>query len=403
MTPHLLLLGTSRDVHPKAHRLGARLTLIAKASKLGGRNLDIYSRIIGLPDDASVAEWIEQATLIHRLDSFTALGAFTEPAEEYAAAVAVALGLPYHPAAVVQRTHDKLEMRRVLREAGLDDTDSRIVDGRQALEDFAAEAGYPIILKPLDARGSLGVSALRSPADVPAALDWFSRWAGKHRMLAEKLLEGTEWSVEAFSEDGRHRVVCVTQKFKDEGHFVEVGHCVPAPLPAGDVAAIGAFVERVLTELGVARGPSHTEVFLTARGPRVVETHTRLGGDNIVDLIRLASGADLDELWARQCLGESVLDQVPVLSGDRHAAVAFVSPQAHGELLRVEGEAEASAMPGVEKIDVLVSPGATLAGAYDSFSRGASAIAVGATADEAVARAQAAASALRFIVSCGGR
>jgi biotin carboxylase len=402
MTPHLLLVGTSRDVHPKAHRLGARLTLLANASKLGGRGLDIYTRVIGIPAGASSSEWIEQATLIHRLDPITAMGAFTESAEEHAAAIAVALGFPYHPATVVQRTHDKLEMRRVLREAGLDDTGSRVVDGRQALEDFAVEVGYPIILKPLDARGSLGVSLLRSPGDVTAALEWFSRWAGDHRMLAEKFLEGTEWSVEAFSEGGRHRIVCVTQKFKDDGHFVEVGHCVPAPLPAGDVAAIGDFVQRVLTALGVTRGPSHTEVFLTARGPRVVETHTRLGGDNIVDLIRIASGVDLDELWVRQCLGESVLDRVPVLSGDKHVAVAFVSPQAHGALLRVEGEAEAAAMPGVQKVDVLVSPGATLAGAYDSFSRGASAMATGATADEAVARAQAAAGKLRFIVSCGG-
>jgi biotin carboxylase len=403
MTQHLLLIGTSRDLHPKAHRLGARLTVLERTSKLSGRKLDVYSRIIGIPDGASTSEWVEQAALVHRRDPFTALGAFTESAEEQAAAVAAALGLPYHPAAVIQRTHDKLEMRRVLREAGLDDTGSRVVDSRQALEDFAAEAGYPIILKPLDARGSLGVSALRSPADVPGALDWFSKWASEYRMLAEELLQGTEWSVEAFSEGGEHRIVCITQKFKEEGHFVEVGHCAPAPLPAGDARAIEDFVRRVLSALGVQRGPSHTEVFLTAQGPRVVETHTRLGGDSIGDLIRLTTGVDLDELWIRQCLGESVLAEVPVVSSDKHAAIAFVSPHAHGTLLRVEGEDEVSAMPGVDKVDVMLSPGTTLAGLHDSFSRGASVIATGATAEEAVTRAQSAAGRLRFIVSCGGQ
>jgi biotin carboxylase len=354
-----------------------------------------------MPASALPDEWIAQARLVQERDPIDALGGFNEVTQHLAALVGAALGLPFHSLEVIQRQREKHEMRRVLRDAGLDDTPARLVATQEDLQSFGVEYGFPIVLKPADGRGSLGVSIARGDADIPKAIAWFEQWASEHRMLAERMLQGEEWSVEAFSERGQHRVVCVTQKFKDPHTSVETGHCLPAALPEPTRAAIQQFVARVLTAIGIDNGPSHTEVFVTPDGPRIVETHARLAGDSVVELIQLASGVDLDELWIRQVAGESVLHQVPTSLG-RWASIAFATPQAVGTLERIDGKEQAQAIEGVERVELLQEPGAEVHGAHDSFSRGAYAIAVADDSQEAVRRARDAVSKLRFIVSCPG-
>jgi biotin carboxylase len=400
MTKHILVVGGSREVHPKVKALGLRLTMIFNMATLKNRKtFTLYDRIIGLPDSAPIDEWVAAARTAHAADPFDCIGAFNEPTQDRGAAIAEALGLPFLTAATIAATRDKDRMRQVLRKAGLDGTASRLVDGADDIAAFGAQHGYPFVMKPVDGRGSLSVAIVRSPADIRGALARFARFAPGYRILAEQFLDGEEWSVEGFSEGGRHRIVCITQKFKDPVTCVETGHCVPAPLDEVQRGTIERFVVGVLGAIGLDDGPSHTEVIVTRDGPHIVETHARLAGDSIVELIRLACGVDLDHLWIRQCAGERVLDEVPTRM-ERFASIAFATPNAVGTLERVDGVAAAEALPGVVHVDLLEEPGAALHGAESSEGRAASAIALGDTADEAIARARAATAALRFVVSC---
>jgi biotin carboxylase len=399
---HFLLIGTGREIYPKIKAMGHRLSLICPMPNLKRlSNHDLYDRVVGMPASATPEEWAEQACLIHRHDPIDALGGFNELTQHLAAAVAGRLGLPYHTPDVICRTRHKAEMRRVLRAAGVDDTPAGLVAGAQEIGAFAAEHGFPIVLKPVDGRGSLGVSIVRSGEDIPAALEWFGQWAADHQMLAEKFLHGQEYSVEAFSERGRHRVVCITQKFTDSKTRVETGHCLPAPLTEAVWAEIACLVTRALAAIGLENGPSHTEVIVTPDGPRIVESHARLGGDQIVDLIQLTTGVDLDSLWIRQVAGESILDEVPT-TFTSWAAIAYATPQAVGRLEQVLGREQAEASPGVVRVQLVQDPGSELCGLSDSFSRGAYAIAVGDSSEAATARARQAAGMLRFVVSCAG-
>jgi len=74
----------------------------------------------------------------------------------------------------------------------------------------------------------------------------------------------------AFSFAGRHVVVAVTEKLVAEGRFVELGHTLPARIdePAREqiVGAVTAFLDAV----GLADGPTHTEVRVGPGGPPCV-------------------------------------------------------------------------------------------------------------------------------------
>lgn len=397
-TTHMLLVGRAREIHAKVARLGIRMSVIAVKSKVATLDMSIYDRVIGVADDAPEEEWVAAAKMIHAVAPVTAVGGLSETTQYLAAAIAEELSLSYASRQTILRTRDKYEMRQVLRAAGLDTTASRVVVGAEAIQAFADQHGYPVVLKPRDGQGKMGFSLLRGPADIPAALDRFKAQSAHSDMLVEEFLQGVEYSVEVFSERGEHRTICVTKKYKDQDTFIEIGHCVPAPVEPETAQLMKGHALRVLDALGVTDGPSHTEIMLGPDEPKVVETHARLPGGAVVNLIDLVSGVDLDELWIRQLAGESVLAEVPGrLSGC--AASAFAVPKGPGMLQRIAGQREAQAQPGVAEVRLIFQPGMKISDIYDSDSRGAGVLARGETPQEAVDRSRAALDLLTFEIS----
>jgi biotin carboxylase len=259
-------------------------------------------------------------------------------------------------------------------------------------------------VKPVTSAGSVGVSKVTSESELERA---FARAGGSDAgqdsagVLVEEFFDGPQFSVEAFSEGGEHVVVGVTRKYSDPVGFVELGHVSPADLRVEQRQEIDTYVQRILASIGVVNGPTHTEVVLTPRGPRVIETHVRVGGDKIPDLTLDATGVDIDDCSVRQALGEQVLPGIRAAleaagRPRRASAIWFASVDAAGVLDAVVGADKAAAVPGVTEVSLLAAPGTQIGALADSDSRLAAARALADTADAAVTAAQQAVSHLEF-------
>jgi hypothetical protein len=153
--------------------------------------------------------------------------------------------------------------------------------------------GYPCIVKPEDGTGSTGVRYLAGPGDCR---DYRDQLSGPGRFLIEEFVAGSEVSVEAMTNDGRHRLLAITAKTTTGvPDFVETGHTLPVPLDEPERDRLWQVVQATLTAAGHRYGVTHTEVMLTDAGPRLIESHGRPGGDRISDLIQLATGMDVFE------------------------------------------------------------------------------------------------------------
>ncbi|WP_331621327.1 ATP-grasp domain-containing protein [Streptomyces sp.] len=404
MYQHVLVVGGARDLPARLRRIapGTRTSVICRSSFLPRmQQADEHVRVIALGPDASEAEWVRWARAVHARDPFTAVAAYGERDQDHCAAIGRALTLPAHTPATVTLVYHKEAMRRRLREAGVDPTASaRVVDLAEARR-FVAAHGLPCIVKPVTGAGSSGVALVSHDSELEPAL---VRAAGGVEglpdagVLMEQYHRGRELSVEAFSHRGDHQVVAVTAKYTDPVTFVELGHVVPAPIGREDAEALHALVPRVLDALGVTFGPTHTEVVLTAQGPRVIETHIRLAGDDIPLLVHSATGVDLVDCTVRQTLGEDVLPGLRRrLAGTptgTSAAVWFASTRERGVLRSVAGVPDAEAVPGVEAVRILAAPGALCGGLDSSYARIASVRASAPTPQQAVATARAAAASL---------
>ncbi|MEU3920220.1 ATP-grasp domain-containing protein [Streptomyces sp. NPDC029004] len=414
MTEHVLIVGGGREIPGLIREAGGpdvattilcRMDFLPKIRKPGQ-----HDRVLALRREAPEEEWIALAAAVHAHHPFTRVGTFGERDQDRAAAVAEALGLPCHTPQTITYVHDKHAMRRRLAEIGVDETPvARVADAAE-LRSFLAEHGTPCVVKPTQGAASFGVSVVRSAEDADSAFARASRDfevipdAG---VLVERFHEGPQFSVEAFSEDGEHEILAVTRKFSDPVSFVELGHVVPAELSPDQTESVHDYVRRLLDGLGIGYGVTHTEVVLTAAGPRVIETHVRLAGDEIPYLVEDVTGVDLVDCVVRQTLGQSVLADIRKTLTDpavdrRPEAIWFAVPQARGTLMAIKGLADSAGLPDVVTAEALLDAGDVLGDLDSSESRAAFVRARGANAAGAVARAQEAVAGLDFVVRVSG-
>lgn len=407
MSEHILIVGPGRDFPPRIRhsKPGTRTTVICDVTWIGRiRKPGENARVICLRKDAPEQEWIDLAMAVHKFDPFTRIGSFGESDQYPYAAIAEALGLAAHSRQTVTLAHDKAAMRAWLREQGIDGAASARVKDLDELRAFVRQHGLPCIVKPVTNAGSAGVSKVTDESALERALE---RAGGSGTgpadagVLVEEFFDGPQFSVEAFSESGEHEVVGITRKYSDPVSFVELGHVSPADVSGEQSRDIETYVKRILEAIGVANGPTHTEVVLTGKGPRLIETHVRMGGDKIPDLTLDATGVDIDDCALRQAFGEQVLPGIraTLAAADRPtraSSIWFASIDTVGVLDAVIGTDKAAAVPGVTEVSVSAEPGARIGALDDSDARPAYVRARADTADAALTAAQEAVSHLEF-------
>ncbi|MFI6932809.1 ATP-grasp domain-containing protein [Streptomyces sp. NPDC050287] len=330
---------------------------------------------------------------------------FTEFAQEVCARIATELGLPSVTPEAAARARDKATMRALLAGTPYAWPYAAGTPREVAAAVRAEPDGVRWIVKPNDGAGSAGVTALESYADLDrwlaeaaagvagettvettarAAADGGDRDTGRY--IVEHAAHGPEFSVEAVSADGAHTILAVTAKqTTGSPGFVETGHVVPAPLTEADAARLRDATRCVLDRLGIRYGASHTELRLDpVHGPVVIETHTRVGGDCIPELVELATGQDQYERAIAALLGTApALSPAPAAPA---AAIGFVVPPGPGTLTALS----VTPVPGILRWDFDRTPGRDLTRLRSSEDRVGYVIALGPTpadAAETVAKA----------------
>lgn len=360
--------------------------------------------MVVLNDDCPTEKWLSAARALHTEWAVDAVASFADLDQDRAAAIAAALGLPFHAPETVHAVHDKLEMRARLNGCGLETVPARAVGTLADLERFCAAAGLPVIVKPSRGWASSGIGVVRSLEDAAdahrRAVEADPPLFGPSLPMAERYYQAREFSVETITAGGRHHVFAITEKASDERTKVELGHVVPARVSPQEQALLVEHVSAALTALGIRTGPTHTEILLVPDGPVVIETHLRDGGDEIPRLVQDATGVDMAELFLQQVLGVDI-GAMPELLDRRHGpryhgsgAIWYLAPDAQGTLAGIDGWDLVRDMPGVRDAQQLVPDGSRLHGLNDSFSRLGFVRVRAADADGALALARAALAAL---------
>lgn len=390
----VLLIG-GIDAHVERFAaLGVRVVLFQHPDKVTAyqtRTADVLL-VVDYTDWDVVRPFAEAAREVYGADAVVSL---TEPGLNPASRLGDLFGLTdgrRHE--VSRRMRDKLLMRRHLAEHGQPVPHAAPVEGRASLEAFGERAGYPFIVKPVSTTAGFGLLRAEDRDDLDRVwarvremdggrTDRGSRMFTVDGFLMESFVDGPEFSVEVLSFAGRHVVVAVTEKLTAEDHFAELGHAVPARLPGAERALLTDAVEEFLTTMGVTDGPSHTEIRLSSRGPVVIESHNRLGGGNIVELVEAAYGIDMVAYGAAWPLG--LIEPLAAPPVPKAAAVMRAVLREPGVVTAVSGVDEVRSRPDVLAAQVSVRPGDTVRPLRDNWDRVGSVVVTAADTDSAEA------------------
>lgn len=166
---------------------------------------------------------------------------------------------------------------------------------------------YPMITKPSDRSGSLGVTKIVMPSQFYSAVELAMEKSFKHQAMVEEFIEGREISVEFISYNGVHYPLQITDKVTTEApHFVELEHHQPSSLSLDMFTTIYDITKTALNAIGLTNGASHAEYKITKEGRiAIMEIGGRMGGDFIgSDLVRLSTGYDFVKGVIEVALGE---------------------------------------------------------------------------------------------------
>lgn len=299
--------------------------------------------------------------------------------------LAQSLGLRFTPPETLKRARDKSLMRAVFAEHGLPTVPFERVAALPEALAAAARIGYPVVLKPLLAGGSLYVIAVPDAAALAAAFEEALRGGGQvvggdplvvaafrggtaPRLLVEKLIEGRtlfdsaldlpvgEISVEGCVSDEEVRVLARHDKpLPANGpHFEEVLWSSPSRVPADLLPEIDAVAAAAVRALGLQDTVFHAEMRTTADGPVLLEVAARMGGGPIFRSALLSSGNDLVATMLAIARGDPLPDRD---ARPPQCVMTFGVFAEEGLLLAIEGLDEVRGHPQVVEVCVYEHPG----------------------------------------------
>ncbi|MFJ9338183.1 acetyl-CoA carboxylase biotin carboxylase subunit family protein [Streptomyces sp. NPDC101733] len=358
---------TGRRHQPLAVLLSPRPAEVAAARRAGARTV-VVAPDPDVPSDREGAErrvrtdWRDHRRLVGAVadlaevrDGRAAVFGF-DPATALAAARAnEALGLTGTPPSAVLALRDKAALRVLSNTLYPTRPVSFARCGRASLLPFLTTLiGYPCVIKPRAGAHGEGVRLVHDEAGARTAVPDYPEVTD---LLVEEYLEGPALTVEALSREGRHRVLGWSRRLPGPG-LTAGGHEAPVALDAPLAEAVRALVRGILDLAGHHDGPSHAEVVLTDRGPRLVEAHARPGGEELTQLLRLAHGTDVLALALAAGLG---LPDPPRRPRATHAGLRYVDfPPGLRLAEAAPALARARALPGVVRVRLQVPPDATV-------------------------------------------
>jgi pyrrolysine biosynthesis protein PylC len=191
------------------------------------------------------------------------------------------------------------------------------------------ESGFPVVVKPSNASGSVGVTVVDSEQALDAARRALE--SDGHEVVVEEFIAGPSLSLEVVRFGGRTTILLPTALEFDAGFDCQR---VTAPVDA-DPAVLTAFVEstRRLAEGVNLQGIMDVEVMVGGREPQVIEIDARLPSQTPTAVLH-ACGVNVVKL-----LVESVTSGAPpgVDCAVRHATV-YEHVQVAGGTIEVTGE-----------------------------------------------------------------
>jgi len=213
-----------------------------------------------------------------------------------------ACGIPGTSVRTAFLCRDKPAMKDALRQAGVPCAHSIGTDSAEEVRVFAAQVGFPLILKPRDAAGAAGTYKAGDTEELESAMRQCGIDRG-HSAAIEEFNEGHEGFYDTLSIEGSVQHDFISHYFPNVLEAMRTRWISPQILTTNrvsspDYAEVKAMGAKVIRALGIDTSATHMEWFFGPKGLRFSEIGCRPPGVRVWDLYNASNDFDLYREWA---------------------------------------------------------------------------------------------------------
>lgn len=323
------------------HAVGARVTGIGERPK-GSLDSDLRSWLTHYEEVSNVTSeaQLEQAVrFVQSKVKVDRLEATIEAHVMSAARVREKCGIPGTSVKTTYLCRDKPSMKDALRAAGVPCAASIGSSSVEEIRAFAAQVGYPLIIKPRDAAGASGTQRIDDPAGLVRALAEFKVDKGAS-VAVEEFIEGHEGFWDTLTVGGKviHEFAC--HYYPNVLDAMRHRWISPQFISTNRIDAAPGYLEvkemgrKVLSALEIETSATHMEWFYGPKGLKFSEIGCRPPGVRAWDLYAAGNDIDIYREWA-MCVVHGRPSQR--LSRRFSAGIIALRPDQDGRIVGYEG------------------------------------------------------------------
>ena len=184
-------------------------------------------------------------------------------------------------------------------------------DEALASKDFVT---LPVIVKPVDAAGSKGVTKVSKWDELESAIDWAIQFSFSGDFIIESFIEkkGCSSDSDCFSVDGQFKFMSFSaQRFDEQaaGEYTPAAYSWPSTLGKEAEEELSKELQRLISLLGMRTTVYNVETRVGTDGkPYIMEISPRGGGNRLSEMMRYATGVDMITGAVRAAVGDEVND-----------------------------------------------------------------------------------------------
>lgn len=231
------------------------------------------------------------------------------------------LGLPHiGPLESVEILQNKARFRQFLTDNGFIVPKAKGFSNKEealASKDFFT---LPVIVKPVDAAGSKGVTKVSDWSELEAAVDWAIKFSFSGDFIIESFIEkkGCSSDSDCFSVNGEFKFMSFSAQRFDEkaaGEYTPAAYSWPSTLGEKAEKELSKELQRLISLLGMRTTVYNVETRVGTDGkPYIMEISPRGGGNRLSEMMRYATGVDMITGAVRAAVGDEVnnIEQKPL-------------------------------------------------------------------------------------------
>lgn len=290
----------------------------------------------------------------------------------------------------IEIMEDKEQTRQFL----VDKTYSPRFNVTQPGEQLTEKLTFPVIIKSPKSTGSKDVLFANNKKEYEKHISTLQNKYPTEPIITEEYIKGEQYLVEVVVEKQQPHIIAVIKQDITKGkRFIITGYQLYANVPKELLEGLKTLCQSIVESFELEIGAFHLELRLTNNGWKLIEINPRISGGAMNKMIEAAFGINLVEQTLKLYLGEQT-DFTPTHA--HYVYTKYLIVHHKGILEKITGKHRALKSPGIYDIYVKPKKGTVLIPPLSMGHRYAYIIAQGSTIKEAVARANRAASEIRF-------